>query len=87
VNNHKTEVQWTYTVPPHNDARVLITQRQDSPFSRHVVGGKGHYYTSVELLIRGQWAHSEGSASGGHRTFEEAYEQAESQWTDLLHNR
>lgn len=81
MREHSLEVRWFYVVPPFNVVRVVITQRQDGPYSGDVVGGPGYYYTSVQKFDK-DWGHVVGSATGGHRSFEEAYAVAERQWKE-----
>jgi hypothetical protein len=76
-----TSVEWRYVIPPANSSRVVIMQRLDGAFKGNTVGGPGHYYTSVEVLLDGtQWVHVPGSATGGHPSFEEAFRVASEQW-------
>ena len=80
MGEHSTEVIWHYVVPPRNDVRVVITQRQDGPFRGDAIAGRGHYYVSVEELVRGCWRHTDGSTQGGFSTFKAAYDVASAQW-------
>lgn len=76
---HSVDVTWRYVVPPRNDVQVTIMLRQDGPFRKDTIGGKGHYYTSIEDMVRGRWCHREGS-TGGHATFDVAFAVAERAW-------
>lgn len=81
MQQHSMHVEWVFVVPPQNDQRIVISQRQDGPFRADRVGGPGHYHVSREQLAPGsRWEHVAGSATGGHRSFEIAYEIAERAW-------
>lgn len=81
MRDYSFDVRWTYVVPPSNDVRVVITQRQDGPYSSDIVGGRGYYYTAVQKFGT-EWGHVPGSATGGHSSFEEAFAVAERQWKE-----
>ena len=49
MSDHSFDVEWRYVVPPRNETRITIRQRQDGPFREDVVGGEGHYHVSVEV--------------------------------------
>ena len=78
--DHSVSVEWRFVVPPMNNRRILVSQRQDGVFRGDTVGGAGHYHTSVEAYVDGQWVHIPGSSTGAHVNRESAMEVAESQW-------
>lgn len=85
MRDHSFDVTWLYVVPPANTQRIAITQRQDGPFRRDTVGGRGHYYTYREELVAGHhWTRVTGSATGGHASFEIAYDIAERAWRTAI---
>ena len=64
MNNHHSEVQWYFVVPPKNDERVLITQRRDGAFRADQIGGGGHYYVSGEKYDGIRWNMFRGQRPG-----------------------
>lgn len=83
MGNYSFEVKWTFVVPPANSTRVEIMQRQDGPFRGDVVGGRGHYYVSLQQLDRGAslWRHVAGSTHAvGLPNFGRAFEVAQAMW-------
>lgn len=73
-------VNWTFVVPPANSTRIVITQRRDGPFLADAVGGRGHYYASVEDLGGSAWVHRAGASCGGLRSFLQAEQVAKEMW-------
>ena len=82
MSDHSFDVEWRYVVPPRNETRITISQRQDGPFREDVVGGEGHYHVSVEVYWRGQWVHREGSSSGAYSSWQEAFLAAIAKWQE-----
>ena len=82
MGEHSFCVQWRFVVPPDNTFRIVVMQRRDGPFRKDLIGGAGHYYTSVEAYhsIEGRWNHMPGSSSGGYASFESAMQAAEGMW-------
>lgn len=85
--DHSFDVTWRYVVPPENDTRVVITQRQDGPFRKDITGGQGNYYVSGEGMFRGRWQHIEGSTRMTCNSLTEAEKSAEELWEIYKRNR
>lgn len=85
MKEHSFSVEWRYVVPPGNDVRIVIQQRTDGPFRKDKVGGTGHYYAAREEFTHSHgWRHIQGTATGGHASFDLAFAAAEAQWRALV---
>lgn len=82
MDQHGYDVRRTYVVPPGNTRRLVITQRQDGPFTADSLRLRGFYYVSIEQLdlATSRWLHVDGSTRGAFTDFDVAHQRASDIW-------